>query len=307
MSLDPHAFNIRRERLSSGAELAFVHEGVGGYPLLLVHGWPESKRIWWRNVDRLAGAGFEVIAPDLRGFGDSGPAPDGHYDMASCAIDLRALLSEVLGHDSCVACAGDYGMSVVYDLGLRYPGLVVRQLLFNGAPPALRDRYTEAGLEPDPPRRLRPAADYFVRQGTDAERLLAELGTPERRRHYVAGMYGHRLWAAPGAFAPADVDFHTEPFGPAAVFARSIRLYEYAMGREPPRPPRYAEPTPVPSAILYGARDQVVPASFPDRMRVACLECLEVLVVPEAGHFLQWEAPETLNRALIALCRDLIG
>ena len=40
--------------------------GVGGYPLLLVHGYPETKRIWWRNVRPLAEAGYEVVVPDLR-------------------------------------------------------------------------------------------------------------------------------------------------------------------------------------------------------------------------------------------------
>lgn len=45
---------------------AFIHEGVGGYPLLLLHGYPETKRIWWRNISALAEAGYEVIAPDLR-------------------------------------------------------------------------------------------------------------------------------------------------------------------------------------------------------------------------------------------------
>ena len=47
--------------------VAYVREGAGGYPLVLVHGWPETKRIWWRNVAPLAEAGFEVIVPDLRG------------------------------------------------------------------------------------------------------------------------------------------------------------------------------------------------------------------------------------------------
>jgi pimeloyl-ACP methyl ester carboxylesterase len=42
-----------------------------------VHGWPETRRIWWRNIAPLAAAGFEVIVPDLRGFGDSSLAPDG--------------------------------------------------------------------------------------------------------------------------------------------------------------------------------------------------------------------------------------
>ena len=67
MALDPHAFTVRRETVRDGVTLAFVHEGAGGYPLLLLHGYPETKRIWWRNVGPLAAAGYEVVAPDLRG------------------------------------------------------------------------------------------------------------------------------------------------------------------------------------------------------------------------------------------------
>jgi pimeloyl-ACP methyl ester carboxylesterase len=50
-----------------------VREGPNdgaGYPLLLLH--PETKRIWWRNIGPLAEAGYEVIAPDLRGYGGLG-------------------------------------------------------------------------------------------------------------------------------------------------------------------------------------------------------------------------------------------
>ena len=73
-------------------ELAYTRAGEGGFPLLLLHGWPETRRIWERNIAPLAAAGFEVIAPDLRGFGDSGLAPDDAYDTATQAEDMRALL-----------------------------------------------------------------------------------------------------------------------------------------------------------------------------------------------------------------------
>ena len=63
-------------------DIAYVRAGEDGFPLLLLHGWPETKRIWWRNIAPLAEAGFDVIAPDLRGFGDSGVAPDGFNDPA---------------------------------------------------------------------------------------------------------------------------------------------------------------------------------------------------------------------------------
>ena len=50
-----------------GLHLASVRAGRGGEPLLLIHGYPETKRIWWRNIEPLAAAGFEVIVADLRG------------------------------------------------------------------------------------------------------------------------------------------------------------------------------------------------------------------------------------------------
>src|SRR6185295_14184377 len=107
-------------------EIAFWREGVGGRPLLLAHGWPETMRIWWRNVEPLARAGFEVIVPDLRGFGSSGLAADDHYDLAAHARDAHALVHDVLGHERCSAAGGDLGGGVVQDLGLRFASFVER-------------------------------------------------------------------------------------------------------------------------------------------------------------------------------------
>src|SRR5262249_21817851 len=153
---------LERARVRGLLELAYWREGRGGVPLLLVHGWPETKRIWGRNVEPLAAAGFEVIVPDLRGFGDSDLAPDGFYDPAAHARDLHALVHDVLGHPSCVAAAGDLGGVVVQDLGLRFPGFVVRQCIFNTLLPLLSDAYAAAGIPPDPPRQLRPASECFL-------------------------------------------------------------------------------------------------------------------------------------------------
>src|SRR6185503_18309046 len=59
-------FAVERATLRDGVEIAYVREGAGGFPLLLLHGWPETKRVWWRNIEPLAAAGFDVIVPDLR-------------------------------------------------------------------------------------------------------------------------------------------------------------------------------------------------------------------------------------------------
>ena len=97
------AFEIERAPVRDGVTIGYVRAGIGGYPLLLLHGWPETKRIWWRNIGPLAEAGFEVIVPDLRGFGDSGLAPDGFYDLAAHARDMHALVADMLGHERCAA------------------------------------------------------------------------------------------------------------------------------------------------------------------------------------------------------------
>jgi pimeloyl-ACP methyl ester carboxylesterase len=115
MSLPKVDFAVHRTEVSPGLFLAYVREGKGGYPLLLVHGFPETKRIWYRNIEPLAKAGFEVIVPDLRGFGDSDLSADG-YDPMAFSRDLYALVHDVLGHPRCSMVGGDVGGVVAPNL-----------------------------------------------------------------------------------------------------------------------------------------------------------------------------------------------
>jgi pimeloyl-ACP methyl ester carboxylesterase len=278
------------------AFLAYEHAGRGGQPLVLLHGWPETRRIWRRNVEPLAEAGFEVIAPDLRGFGDSPLAPDDRYDVAAHSADVAALVRE-LGHERIVACGGDLGGVVAQDLSLRFEGLVERLVLFNTIAPVLPDGPREM------PHEVRMAADYFVRQSRDSDGLAAELDTPGKRRRYVAQFYGSRFWAAPGSFSREDVDDMTEPFADRERFRASIANYEYVGGpRTAPEPARLTEPNPTPTLILYGPEDHVIPRDFPARMEAAFPNRAGPFVVPGAGHFLQWERADVLNGALRWLC-----
>ena len=294
---DPTQFAVQRADVRNGVSLAYVRQGIGGAPLLLLHGYPETKRIWWRNIGPLAAAGFEVIAPDLRGHGDSSLAPDGFYDIAAFSIDCYTLVHEVLGHDRCALAGGDVGGVVLYDLGLRYPGFVTKQIVFNTVPPPLSAVYEAAGLRPDDVRERRAQSDYFVRQANDPEGLLAELDTPAGRLRYIAAMYTHRLWGTPNAFTPDDVAFHIEPYADAQKLRASWGVYEQSAGKRTMEDvPRLFEQTPVPTMVLYGPEDHGVMPSFPWKAAAACLDCTGPLFVPNAGHFLQWEASDTFNR-----------
>jgi pimeloyl-ACP methyl ester carboxylesterase len=303
---DPDAFALERTEVREGVSIAYVRGGVGGYPLLLVHGWPETKRIWWRNIAALADAGFEVIAPDLRGYGDSGLAADGHYDVAAHARDLYALVHDLLGHPHCAAAGGDLGGGVIQDLGLRFDGFVRRQVLFNCVLPLLGELYAAAGIPTVPPREMRMAADYFIRQGREADALAGELDTPDKRRRYVGEFYGHRFWATPGAFSRAEVAFMTEPFADAERLRAGWGNYESALGTRPlSEAPRLFEVSEIPSLVLYGPDDHVIWPRFPEMCEVAFNELIGPFVVPRAGHFLQWERAELFNRTVDYFLRDL--
>jgi pimeloyl-ACP methyl ester carboxylesterase len=121
-----------------GVTLAVLDEGAG-QPVLLLHGFPDSHRLWRHQVPVLAGAGMRVIAPDLRGFGDSDrPAAVEDYGIAHTIADLVAVLdaldvprAHVVGHD--------WGAGVAWAFAAFVPERVDRLVTLSvGHPEALR-------------------------------------------------------------------------------------------------------------------------------------------------------------------------
>jgi len=290
------AFAVQRASVR-GLTMAFIREGVGGVPLLLIHGWPETKRIWYRNIAPLARAGFEVVVPDLRGFGDSDLAPDGFYDLAAHSRDLYALMHDVLGHARVQIAGGDLGGAVLQDLSARFPGWVERQIIFNAPLPYLKGEHDDLRTRP-----AFEAADYFIRQGTDADALLTELPSASQRQRYIAEFYGHRFWAAPGTFTPAAAAFMAEPFADPDKLRAGWGNYESALGARPMSEPPIWGKSAVPTLILFGPDDHVIYPDF-DRMAAAVFtEHIGPFIVRGAGHFLQWEAAHVLNQTIRYFC-----
>lgn len=301
------AFEIHRARVAEGIELAFVREGIGGYPLVLVHGYPETKRIWWRNVAPLAEAGYEVIVPDLRGYGDSDLSANDEYDLVLYSRDLHTLVHDVLGHERCGLLAGDVGGVVICDMAGRFPGFVDRMVFFNSVPPMVPDQaawyaahHMEMfGLEHG------PTGDYRIRQGRDWRALEAELDTVERRRRWVRDFYEHRLLASPYSFEEDDYEFMVEPFEDLERLAAGWAPYQLEYGRPMSEPPLVAQAVEVPTLILYGPDDQVVPKDFAKRCEIAFTRRVGPLVIPECGHFVQWERADVFNEVAKVFFADL--
>jgi pimeloyl-ACP methyl ester carboxylesterase len=91
---------------NEGVAIEFADHGAGT-PVVLLHGWPDSGRLWRNQVPALTAAGFRVIVPDLRGFGASdAPEDKDAYALAFLASDVLAVLDHVVvsrahivGHD----------------------------------------------------------------------------------------------------------------------------------------------------------------------------------------------------------------
>lgn len=301
--IDPDRFAVYRAA-PRGFRQAFVRAGSGGVPLVCVHGWPESKRVFWRVIGPLAAAGFDVIVPDLRGFGDSDVGPDGFHDVYSHSLDLHALVHDHLGLERVVLLGGDLGGPVIQDLALRHPDWVDRMVLFNSPLPYL----AEMAAIPDT-RAPRVAADYYLRHGRHADEVAADLDTADRRRRYVATFYTSRFWAHPGAFEGEGVlDFHTEPFGDAASFRAGLGAYEGAFDPARRAGTAMMERNEVtPTLILFGSSDHVMYPTF-DRM-AACVFAHHVgpFLLRDCGHFVPWESPHAVISGTTAFCSDLLA
>jgi haloacetate dehalogenase len=121
----------------NGIEL-FVRRGgtPGRPPLLLLHGFPQSSALWRRVAVALAPQ-FEIVAPDLRGYGRSskptGAADHGNYSKRTMARDV-AVLMRSLGHERYFVCGHDRGARVAHRLALDHASAVRKLMLLDIAP-----------------------------------------------------------------------------------------------------------------------------------------------------------------------------
>lgn len=104
----------------NGLNLNVLSEGEGD-PVLLLHGFPDSNYLWRGVIPKLTQAGYKVIAPDQRGFGES-DAPEGkeNYDMALIAKDAVAVL-DALDIEKVKLVAHDWGAMIGWLLAGTYP------------------------------------------------------------------------------------------------------------------------------------------------------------------------------------------
>lgn len=95
-----------------------------GNPIVLCHGWPEHAFSWRHQMPALAAAGYHVIVPNQRGYGNSScPSEVTDYDISHLTGDLAAILN-YFGYDDAIFVGHDWGANVVWNMALLYPSCV---------------------------------------------------------------------------------------------------------------------------------------------------------------------------------------
>jgi pimeloyl-ACP methyl ester carboxylesterase len=117
----------------NGVKLHYLIAGKGD-PILLLHGYAETSHMWLPLIAKLAG-NHTVIAPDLRGFGQSAAPPNG-YTKKEMAQDIHALMVK-LGYPKVRLVGHDIGLMVAYAYAAQYPGDVDRIVLMDAFLPGV--------------------------------------------------------------------------------------------------------------------------------------------------------------------------
>jgi len=114
----------------------FYYDVGQGQPVVLIHGWPLSHRMWESQVNALTEAGYRCIAYDRRGFGDSG-RPAGGYDYDTFASDLNDLITQLDLQGAVIAGFSMGGGEVARYIGRYGTERIAKAMLLGAVPPFL--------------------------------------------------------------------------------------------------------------------------------------------------------------------------
>lgn len=280
-----------REATVNGVRLHYVEAGQGPLVVLL-HGFPEFWYCWRWQLPALAGAGFRVLAPDLRGYNDSSkPSGVASYRIELLCRDVVELIRHA-GAARAVVVGHDWGGGIAWETALRYPEVVEKLVVLNAPHPEVffRELRTLAQLR----------RSWYM--------LMFQLPwLPEwqlSRRNFAAF---DRLFregpARQGAYSPVDIQRYKDAFARPGALTAALNYYRAAFRslfrRQTPRNPR----TELPTLVIWGERDRYLGTRLTEGLS-AWVPNLRLERLPAASHWVQNDEPERVNELLLAFLSE---
>jgi pimeloyl-ACP methyl ester carboxylesterase len=282
----------------NGIELNVVEEGEG--PLVvLCHGFPELAYSWRHQIPALAQAGYRVIAPDMRGFGRSSvPTEVEAYDIVSLCGDMCGLLDAV-GEQGAIFVGHDWGASLVWQLAWMHPERV------NAVAGLSVPFIPRAPAAPIPIMRSHLGEDFYIvwfqQPGVADEALSRDV-----RRTLTTSRQWTAQWAEEEGSSTKRAEWLTEE--DLNVYVESFQRNGFTGGLNWYRnidrnweltSPYQERKIEQPAMFLTGELDPVRKFMPAEAMNGWVTDLREQIVVPDAGHWVQQQAPETVNAALL--------
>ncbi|MCU1356661.1 MAG: hypothetical protein JWM89_2079 [Acidimicrobiales bacterium] len=278
---------------ANGLTFGYLSAGDEGPLALCLHGFPDSAWTWRHLLPELADAGFRAVAPFLRGYAPTSIPADGLYQGGALAADANALHAALDGDADAVIVGHDWGALATYSAAANGADLWRRAVTMAVPPPAT---VANAFFSYD---QLQRSWYMFFFQSP-----LADMAVPMDDLAFI-----DRLWAdwSPGYDPAEDLPHVKDCLRDPANLTAAIGYYRATLGAGA-RSPEYdalealgGQPLPQPTLYLHGADDGCMGADLIDESVLASLPAAgsRTEVVADAGHFLQLEQPEIVNRLIV--------
>lgn len=295
--LEPSWHGFETLRLPANGITVHAARTGRGRPLVLLHGWPEFWLTWAPCMRRLADR-FQLVAPDLRGFGASDkpdPGPSRAVGPEVHATDVLALLDE-LGLERVGIVSHDVGAYVAQVLARQWPERIAGLFFFNCPYPGIGRRWAEA--------------EHLIEIWYQSFHQLpwaADLVGDSRAacRTYIGHFLRH--WAHDPHSFDADLETWVDNFLRPGNLQGGFNWYlsvaearAQVIREEVPPLPKIALPT----RIMWGQHDPVLKVEWIDRLPEYFADP-EVTIAEGAGHFVHYETPDAAAAAIAAFFERL--
>lgn len=285
----PQEFSHHFAQLA-GLRQHYVREGKRGKPaLLLLHGWPGFWWEWHRNIDALA-EDFDVIVPDMRGYGDSEKPPleqVGLFHLDHVVEDMARLLEHLEISQACVV-GHDYSAMVMHKFIRKHRNKVRRAAIMNPIVPGFESRYLSPGHIPE----------SWYSQFHQLDMAVELVGSSrEACRAYFRHFLNH--WSHDkNLFAGEELEVYVDNFMKPGNIHGGFNFYRANLSlTSQPWTVLDRTVTDCPVTFLQGMSDPVVPSVWTDLVTL-WYRNYTFDYVPECGHFVMRERPDVVNRKL---------
>ena len=269
----------------------YLREGSGETLIVLLHGWPESSREW-RKVMPILAERFTVVAPDLRGIGQTDAPADG-YDKATMARDLHGLIG-ALKPKRVVVVGHDIGGMVAYAYARLYPEEARGVAILDVPLP---------GVAPWEQIKTDPRAWHF---GFNVQAPLAEQLVTGRETVFVK-YFIRKLGAAPSAVSDKEIADYAKAYGTPPRLHAGFGFYR-AFPADEAFTKLHAGPLSTP-LLLAGAERSAGPLLPPIVAGLKALGATNVrtAVIADSGHFVADEQPAATAKVVADFADSVTG